>query len=41
MEKEAVSDHSNDVFVVFEEEENDFQNTFATKKHDFKAGESI
>ena len=40
MEKEAVSDHSDDVSVVFEEEEHDFQNVFATKKHEFRLGSS-
>jgi hypothetical protein len=41
MEKEAVSEHSDDMSIIFDEEENDFQNIFATKKkHDFKAGTS-
>ena len=40
MEKEVVSDHSDDVSVIFEEEEHDFQNVFATKKHEFRPGSS-
>jgi hypothetical protein len=40
MEKETVSEHSDGVFVIFEEEDNDFQNVFATKKHEFKAESS-
>ena len=39
MEKEAVSDHSDDVSVIFEEAD-DFQNIFAKNKTDFRPGTS-
>ena len=40
MEKDAMSDHSDGVSVVFDEANPDFQDVFATKKTDFRPGTS-